>query len=113
IEVAFASGFASLRRFNDAFSTRYRMPPTRLRKTAAENGELMSATGTSTLQLCYRPPYDWPGVLAFLKARQLKGVEWVTDDFYARTVRLGKAKGWIKVTPADDKNALLLEFTHS
>jgi transcriptional regulator GlxA family with amidase domain len=32
IEIAFASGFASLRRFNDAFITRYRMAPTRLRK---------------------------------------------------------------------------------
>ena len=34
-EVAFASGFSSLRRFNDAFNTRYGMPPTRLRKAAA------------------------------------------------------------------------------
>jgi len=31
-EVAFASGFSSLRRFNDAFNRRYGMPPTRLRK---------------------------------------------------------------------------------
>ena len=37
-EIAFASGFSSLRRFNDAFSTRYRMPPTRLRKKASEGG---------------------------------------------------------------------------
>src|SRR6201996_4311789 len=36
-EIAFTSGFASLRRFNDAFSTRYGMPPTRLRKKAVEN----------------------------------------------------------------------------
>src|SRR4026209_2329062 len=35
-EIAFARGFASLRRFNDAFSTRYGMPPTRLRKRASE-----------------------------------------------------------------------------
>jgi len=33
-EIAFASGFSSLRRFNDAFGTQYRMPPTRLRKRA-------------------------------------------------------------------------------
>jgi AraC family transcriptional regulator, regulatory protein of adaptative response / DNA-3-methyladenine glycosylase II len=65
------------------------------------------------LQLAYRPPYDWQGILAFLKARELKGVEWVTDDFYARTVRLGKAKGWIKITSAKNKNALLMEFSHS
>ena len=39
IEIAFASGFSSLRRFNDAFRTQYRMPPTRLRKQAAEHHE--------------------------------------------------------------------------
>ncbi|MBI3155084.1 MAG: methylphosphotriester-DNA--protein-cysteine methyltransferase family protein, partial [Burkholderiales bacterium] len=33
-EVALASGFASLRRFNAAFAARYRMPPSRLRRAA-------------------------------------------------------------------------------
>src|SRR6266436_1064322 len=64
-------------------------------------------------QLSYRPPYDWAGVLAFLKTRELKDVEWVTDNFYARTVHLDGRKGWIKVTQAKNKHALLLEFTHS
>src|SRR6188768_3315944 len=81
-EIAFASGFCSLRRFNDAFSTRYRMPPTRLRQKAVEDDGSVDSNGTSTLQLSYRPPYDWPGMLAFLKARELKGVEWVTESFY-------------------------------
>src|ERR1041385_9215992 len=75
-EIAFASGFSSLRRFNDAFSTRYGMPPTRLRKKAVEDAGISNGSGTSILQLSYRPPYDWPGMLAFLKARELKGVEW-------------------------------------
>src|SRR5438876_5559339 len=97
-EIAFASGFSSLRRFNDAFITRYGMPPTRLRKQAVEDASIANGSGTSTLQLSYRPPYDWPGILAFLKARELKGVEWVTESFYARTVHLGNSKGWIKVT---------------
>jgi AraC family transcriptional regulator of adaptative response / DNA-3-methyladenine glycosylase II len=112
-EVAFASGFASLRRFNDAFSTRYGMPPSRLRKSAHQDANATNGAGTSTLQLSYRPPYDWPGVLAFLRARELKGVEWVTDSFYARTAHLGGHKGWIKVTQAKGKNTLMLEFTHS
>ncbi|MDB6034154.1 MAG: adenosine deaminase [Verrucomicrobiales bacterium] len=112
-EIAFASGFASLRRFNDAFTTRYRMAPTHLRKRAVENAETMGYSGTSTLLLSYRPPYDWQGMLAFLKGRELKGIEWVTDRFYARTVHLGNSKGWIKVTHSETKNALLLEFTHS
>jgi AraC family transcriptional regulator of adaptative response / DNA-3-methyladenine glycosylase II len=112
-EVAFASGFSSLRRFNDAFSTRYGMPPSRLRKNAVQDLSALNGAGTSSLLLAYRPPYDWPGVLAFLKARQLKGVEFVTDSFYARTVHLGGHKGWIRVTQAKKKNALVLEFAHS
>lgn len=112
-EIAFASGFSSLRRFNDAFSSRYGMAPSRLRKKAAAGTDTVASDQTSTLQLSYRPPYDWPGVLDFLRTRALKGVEWVTDDFYARTVQLGKHQGWIRVTQAPGKNTLLLEFTHS
>jgi AraC family transcriptional regulator, regulatory protein of adaptative response / DNA-3-methyladenine glycosylase II len=112
-EIAFASGFSSLRRFNDAFSSRYRMPPTRLRKKATEGAEAIADSTSSTLQLSYRPPYDWEGVLAFLAARSLKGIEWVTAQSYARTVRLGGAKGWIRVTQSRKKHALMLEFTHT
>jgi AraC family transcriptional regulator of adaptative response / DNA-3-methyladenine glycosylase II len=112
-EIAFASGFSSLRRFNDAFSTRYGMPPTRLRRKAAHEAQTLTGTETSTLQLSYRPPYDWSGVLGFLEARELKGVEWVTGTFYARTVHLGNHKGWLRVTQAKNRNALILEFTHS
>jgi AraC family transcriptional regulator of adaptative response / DNA-3-methyladenine glycosylase II len=112
-EIAFASGFSSLRRFNDAFSTQYRMPPTRLRKEATDDHAKIDAAGTSTLQLSYRPPYDWAGILEFLKGRMIKDVELVTDDSYARTVRLGKHTGWIKVTHAPARRALMVEFTHT
>jgi AraC family transcriptional regulator of adaptative response / DNA-3-methyladenine glycosylase II len=112
-EVAFASGFSSLRRFNDAFSSRYRMPPTRLRKKATEGIESIGQSTTSTLQLSYRPPYDFTGILAFLAARALIGVEWVTSDAYARTVALGNARGWIRVTQSKTKHALMVEFTHT
>lgn len=112
-EVAFASGFSSLRRFNDAFGSRYGMPPTRLRSQARRDSSDSPGHETSTLQLAYRPPYDWEGVLSFLAARELKSVEWVTGSAYARTVRLGNAKGWIRVTHAPEKSALLLELSHT
>jgi AraC family transcriptional regulator of adaptative response / DNA-3-methyladenine glycosylase II len=112
-EIAFASGFSSLRRFNDAFIRRYKMPPTRLRRKATEGAEAIGDSETSTLQLSYRPPYDWDGVLAFLSARALVGIERVTADSYARTVSLGDAKGWIRVTRSRKQHALLLEFTHT
>src|SRR4029450_10804126 len=90
IEIAFASGFSSLRRFNDAFRAQYRMPPTRLRKRAAEPDAKLAAAGTSTLRLCYRPPFDWEGILKFLAGRMIRDVEFVSAESYARTVRLGK-----------------------
>jgi AraC family transcriptional regulator, regulatory protein of adaptative response / DNA-3-methyladenine glycosylase II len=112
-EIAFASGFSSLRRFNDAFSSQYRLPPTRLRKKAAEPGAEPGGAATATLQLSYRPPYDWEAILEFLRDRMLRGVEDISDGSYARAVRLGRHTGWIRVTPAPEKRALLVEFTHS
>jgi AraC family transcriptional regulator, regulatory protein of adaptative response / DNA-3-methyladenine glycosylase II len=112
-EVAFASGFSSLRRFNDAFNRRYGMPPTRLRMKATDDAAAIAESQTSTLQLSYRPPYDWKGILAFLGARALKGIEHVTDSSYSRTVHLGAAKGWIRVTQSQKKHALMVEFTHT
>ncbi len=112
IEVAYASGFSSLRRFNDAFVQRYRMPPTRFRKDA--NGRAVATSAESfTLQLAYRPPYDWAHMLGFLAARAMQGVELVDGDSYLRTVRLGDHRGWIRVRNAPDKRALLVELTHT
>jgi AraC family transcriptional regulator of adaptative response / DNA-3-methyladenine glycosylase II len=89
------------------------MPPTHLRKRATEGAVAIVGRQTSTLQLSYRPPYDWKGILAFLAARALKGVEHVTDRSYARTVKLGEARGWIRVTQSQKADALMVEFTHT
>ncbi|HET7602873.1 MAG TPA: DNA-3-methyladenine glycosylase 2 [Gemmatimonadales bacterium] len=111
-EIAFASGFASLRRFNDAFGRRYGMPPSHLRK-AATGSAAPEAAAPITLQLSYRPPFDWAGLLAFLRARALKGVERVDGDAYLRTVRLGTHDGWVRVRHAPRQRALVVEFPHA
>src|SRR5688500_6705490 len=79
IDVAYASGFASVRRFNDAFSKRYGMPPSRFRG-ATDDTALATTADSFTVQLTYRPPFDWTGMLRFLAARAMKGVEAVVDD---------------------------------
>ena len=73
---------------------------------------VIATRDTSHLQIAYQPPYDWQGILAFLNARALIGIEHVTDTSYARTVRLGHARGWIRVTQSSQEHALLVEFTH-
>lgn len=112
-EVAYSSGFSSLRRFNDAFRRRYAMPPSRLRREATAPAARVADPETLMLQLAYRPPFDWPGLLSFLGTRALKGVEHVRDGAYLRTVRLGAHRGWVHVRDVPEKRALLVELTHS
>jgi AraC family transcriptional regulator, regulatory protein of adaptative response / DNA-3-methyladenine glycosylase II len=113
VDIAFASGFSSVRRFNDGFTRRYGMPPTRLRRKASGGAAGTAERETSVLQLSYRPPYDWASLLRFLAARALAGVEHVTNSSYGRTVQIGKSAGWIRVTHSRKQHALLVEFTHS
>jgi AraC family transcriptional regulator of adaptative response / DNA-3-methyladenine glycosylase II len=83
-EVALASGFASVRRFNDLFRTRYRMAPSRLRKERA-GGTLPASL---VFLLAYRAPYDWSAIHDFLARRAVAGIESVTEGGYARTVSI-------------------------
>ncbi len=112
-QVASASGFASLRRFNDAFRTRYGMPPSRFRKAADGNSEAVGDNGSFTLQLSYRPPFDWQRMVNFLGARAMKGVESVTGDSYARTVRMAGHRGWVVVRHRPERRTLLVEMPHT
>lgn len=106
LDVAMASGFASLRRFNDLFRTRYRMTPGELRKSVPARAD----AGRLAFDLAYRPPYDWAALLAFLDRRSIAGVERVDGRRYRRSVRLERGgrshAGWIEVAPSPRKSAL-------
>ena len=103
-EVALASGFGSIRRFNEIFQRLFGRPPGALRRATA--GDVSSdAKGEVMIFLRYRPPYDWPALAAFLKARAIPGVEVVSSDRYARTIEIGGVHGVVVVEPSSD-NAL-------
>jgi AraC family transcriptional regulator of adaptative response / DNA-3-methyladenine glycosylase II len=72
-----------------------------------------AASGSLTLQLGYRPPFDWSGMLDFLAARALAGVERIDGGEYARTVRLGARTGWVRVSNAPERRALMVEIAHA
>ncbi len=92
-EVALASGFRSLRRFNAAFAQANRIAPRELRRHPH------AAAGTALLlRLGYRPPYDFPRLLAFLRTRALPGVELVDERSYARVFGPADAPGWLRLS---------------
>src|SRR3954467_906976 len=62
-EVALASGFNSVRRFNETFQALYGRPPGQLRRSRKADVSA-TAAGELTLRLPYRPPYDWNAILA-------------------------------------------------
>ena len=103
-EVALASGFGSIRRFNETFHQLFRRPPSALRRGSA--AEVSSgAGGEVSLLLRYRAPYDWPAMLAFLRLRAIPGVEVVGEASYARTIEIDGVHGMLVVRPGE-ANAL-------
>ena len=98
-EVALASGFGSVRRFNETFRQLFQRPPAALRRSW---GAVGSDAGAVTIRLPYRPPYDWDATLAFLAAQAIPRVEAVGRDSYARTIALDGRCGTLVVVPGDD-----------
>lgn len=105
-QIAFASGFGSVRRFNALFKSRYALCPRALRERGARAAGLRC-------QLEFRPPLAWPQLLAYLRARAIPGIEMVDTTHYRRTVSIGMHEGWIAVSQAGSGRALDLELSPS
>ncbi len=91
-QVALASGFGSVRRFNAAFSGHYGLNPTQLRQRGpARMG------GAVTVRLPWRPPLDVAALLHFFAQRQIHAVEHIEAapgrQALRRTVRMAPGAG--------------------
>jgi AraC family transcriptional regulator of adaptative response / DNA-3-methyladenine glycosylase II len=105
-EIAFASGFQSVRRFDALFQQRYRLTPSTLRRAP----DRKQPPESLRFELSYRPPYDWDGIISFLGPRTIAGVEEVSPAYYRRIIRIAHGgkwhSGWIEVAPEQQRNAL-------
>jgi AraC family transcriptional regulator, regulatory protein of adaptative response / DNA-3-methyladenine glycosylase II len=103
-DVAFASGFGSVRRFNETFQRLYGRPPSTLRRrgVALRSGP----TAPVTVRLRYRPPFEWDAILSYLAERALDGVERVDERGYARTVREDGEVGSVEVSHLPEAESL-------
>ncbi|MEV5319437.1 AlkA N-terminal domain-containing protein [Streptomyces sp. NPDC052687] len=105
-EIAFASGFASVRQFNDTVREVYAMTPSALRAAAPRAaGRTARRSGTPTagipLRLAHRGPYQAAPVFDLLEREAVSGVEEVTGPpgarVYGRTLRLPYGTGIVAV----------------
>ncbi|HZU22762.1 MAG TPA: AlkA N-terminal domain-containing protein, partial [Terriglobales bacterium] len=106
-EIAFASGFKSIRRFNSAFQKTFRRAPRELRRQPVVR--VTDNHDDVVLRLAFRPPYDWPQVRDFLAKRAVPGIEVVDARGYMRTVRTGESShAIISIRSLSGENALEL-----
>ena len=110
-EIAFAAGFGSLRRFNDAIKQRFHRPPSALRSVR----KCATAAPMIRLFLSYRPPFDWNNVLNYYQRHQIAGVEAIENGAYSRLFHLrdSHTTGFFRARPDPRKPSLLLEMTIS
>ena len=105
-DIAFASGFGSLRQFNRAMQEVFRAAPTELRGRRHRADRLVTDGGLA-LRLPVPPGYDWAAVRSLLAARAVPGVEAVDGASYRRTISVGGAAGLVEVEPGEPGNLLL------
>ncbi len=108
-DIAFASGFSSVRQFNATVLESSGRTPSQLRAAARGAGRPAGQPGTwLTLRLACREPYDAAALLDFLAARAIPGVEQVTAGGYSRTVRTAGGAALIELLPRPGQGHVLL-----
>ncbi|HJU70955.1 MAG TPA: AlkA N-terminal domain-containing protein [Paucimonas sp.] len=114
VNIAFAAGFGSVRRFNTLFAARYGMAPTSLRH--ATLGE-QDDTDAITLRLAYRPPFAWAEMLGYFAGRAIPGVEAIDGEgnaaAYCRSVRIGATQGWLRAVHLASKRQIQIALAPS
>jgi len=97
-DIAFASGFNSVRRFNEVIKQSFKATPSEIRKV-----DKQITADSFTLQLHYQGDLDWPLMLSFFRNRQIPGLEHITDSSYHRAVKLDDCSGWFTVSQENKK----------
>jgi AraC family transcriptional regulator of adaptative response / DNA-3-methyladenine glycosylase II len=105
-QIALASGFGSVRRFNAGIRKVYHRAPTQIRRLARQKPALPE--NQYLFRLRFRPPYDWNGMLAFLAPRSTSGVEVVEHGIYRRSISLNGNYGYFEVSLDEPNHALAL-----
>jgi AraC family transcriptional regulator of adaptative response / DNA-3-methyladenine glycosylase II len=105
-DIAFASGFNSVRRFNDVIKQQLQLTPSDIRKSHA--GKLGGLS--LNFRLNYRPPYAWQEMLGFFNKRVIPSLEWANDNHYSRTIQYATTKGYFTISANPKKHCFDLQL---
>jgi AraC family transcriptional regulator of adaptative response / DNA-3-methyladenine glycosylase II len=105
-DIAFASGFGSLRQFNRAMRDIFRSAPSELRDRRRRTDRL-AADGGLVLRLPFTPPYDWDATLTLLARTATPGVESIENRTYRRTITLDGSPGMLEIGEGGADHLLL------
>ncbi len=107
-DVAYAAGFNSVRRFNEAIKDLLKLTPSdiRARRTPKEKGLV--------LKLNYRPPFAWNSLFEFLKRRVIESLEWISESTgrqsYSRTIEYRTTRGYFTAEHLAQSNQIALSL---
>lgn len=107
-QVALASGFGSVRRFNVAIRETYHRTPSQIRRLARQT--VAPLENQYFFRLAFRPPYNWSAMLAFLAARATPGVEVLDAEGYRRSISLNGCDGYFEVSLDDRSDGLAVRI---
>ncbi|OKI76420.1 AraC family transcriptional regulator [Streptomyces sp. CB02414] len=100
-EIAFASGFASVRQFNETIRAVYAATPSELRAAAPARSRTGAPSAGIPLRLAHRGPYQAGPVFDLLQREAVAGIEEVSGStgrrVYRRTLRLPYGTGIVAV----------------
>lgn len=100
-DIAFASGFASVRQFNDTVRTVFANTPTELRSRVTPS-RVVATTGGLNFRVPFRRPFCPDSLFTHLVATGVPGCEEYRDGAYRRTLRLPHGNGIVALTPLPD-----------
>jgi AraC family transcriptional regulator, regulatory protein of adaptative response / DNA-3-methyladenine glycosylase II len=110
-QIALASGFGCVRRFNANIHKFYHRTPTQIRRLARQKE--IQPENQYVFRLNFRPPYHWQAMLAFLAPRCTPGVEVVEAGCYRRTICVNGRRGSFEVCPDQERHCLIARIEFS
>src|SRR5205085_1220194 len=103
-EVAFASGFDSIRRFNDAFKDRFKKAPRDIRRDRISKEEGLR------ISIPYRPPFDFEGLMKSYENHRVGHLEWFEDNKMHRVIAMNDRIGQISIENDKENSSLIVEI---